>query len=130
MEILTPAMKIGDVEQNTKIYRAAQYFIAPENELFADAVKELAPKANLRQKKSKVFIALCKALGIWQNSGKFQIDFSALCNEFNAKKIDFKLIVSINPAHFLTMIQRLFVVKIFDGKSNHCYSVPCLNCDN
>ena len=103
MEILTPAMKIGDIEQNTKIYRAAQYFIAPENELFADAVKELAPKANLRQKKSKVFIALCKALGIWQNSGKFQIDFSALCNEFNAKKIDFKLIVSIHPAHFLTM---------------------------
>ena len=52
---------------------------------------------------AKVFIALCKALGIWQDSGKFQIDISALCNEFNAKKIDFKLIVSIHPAHFLTM---------------------------
>jgi len=70
----------------------------------------------LRQKKSKVFIALCKALGIWQDSGEFQVKFSALCNEFNAKKINFKLIVSINPAHFLTMSNPHGKEKIVNGE--------------
>ena len=85
------------------IFAAMNYFTNPDFEYYQKALKEIAPKANLRQKKSKVFGALCKALGVWQDSGEFQQMFSDLCNEFNAKKIDFKLYVSINPIHFLTM---------------------------
>ena len=109
VELFKPALDFdygSDIANNYncgRILRALDWFSDSEDEDAGKILTELAPKANLRQKKSKVFIALCKALGIWQDSGEFQVKFSALCNEFNAKKINFKLIVSINPAHFLTM---------------------------
>jgi len=102
VELLQPALQTEDYYKAESIAQAARWFYE-DSEITGKFLTELAPKANLRQKKSKVFIALCKALRIWQDSGEFQVKFSALCNEFNAKKINFKLIVSINPAHFLTM---------------------------
>ena len=113
VNLLKPAFENND---KVKMYSAALWFSESDNEEYVEALLELAPKANLRQKKSKVFIALCKALGVWQDSGKFQIDFSKLCNEFNSKKIDYKFIVSIHPAHFLTMSNPHATCTSFDKR--------------
>lgn len=94
---------ISRTDKGYTIFTAIRYFTNPGEKAYQNAVKEIAPKANLRQKKSKVFMALCKALKIPTENREFQMDFSDLCNEFNAKKISFKLYVSINPIHFLTM---------------------------
>ena len=75
-------------------------------ETAVDAINKLAPKAYAEGKKlSRVFKALCKALGIAdETSGsEFQRLYAQLADELSAKKIDFKLYVSINPAHFVTM---------------------------
>ena len=111
-EILCPAMNFENAEY---IIQAMVWFYE-DSSIAGKYLTKLAPKANLRQKKSKVFIAVCKALGVWQDSGEFQIKFSALCNEFNAKKIDFKLIVSIHPAYFLTMSNPHGKAKYVDGE--------------
>ena len=97
---------------NETLYRAMMLFGNPENsddESFRDsieAVKEIAPKAYAPGKKrSRVFRDMCVAMGVYNNAPgcKFQRLYAMLADEMNARKIDFKLFVSINPAHFLTM---------------------------
>lgn len=68
-----------------------------------DAIKAIAPNAYAPGKKpSRIFKAICKALNIEENR-EFNQNYALLADELGAKKIDFKLYVSINPAHFLTM---------------------------
>ena len=70
------------------------------------AIEELAPNAyRPRRKKSRIFKALCDALGVTNNNAgsNFQKLYAQFADELSAKKIDFKLFVSINPAHFITM---------------------------
>lgn len=57
------------------------------------------------KKKSRILKALCVGLGIADETAnsEFQRIFAKVADEMNSKKIDFKLFVSINPAHFLTM---------------------------
>lgn len=70
------------------------------------AINRLAPKAYKEgRKKSRVFRQLCIALGIWNEAAgsAFQATFAQFADEMTSKKINYKLFVSLNPAHFLTM---------------------------
>lgn len=71
-----------------------------------EAINALAPKAYTPTKKpSRVFKALCVALGVADETAgsEFQRLFAQFADELTAKKIGFKLYISINPAHFITM---------------------------
>lgn len=79
---------------------------APSYDSCVEAVKALAPKAYAPgKKKSRVFKALCQNLGIVDETpgSDFQRKYAMLADEMSAKRINFKLFVSLNPAHFLTM---------------------------
>ena len=89
------------------IYDAIRFFYDPnfEQEGIA-AIKQLAPKAYApNKKKSRVFKALCQALGVADETAgsDFQRLYAQFADELTSKKIGFKLYVSINPAHFITM---------------------------
>lgn len=107
--ILAPANLTFDLEKQALVERAIYFFSRP-NDDFADdyiaAIKELAPNAYApRKKQSRIFKALCDALGVTDNSAgsQFQSLFAQLADEINGKQLDFKLFMSINPAHFITM---------------------------
>jgi len=109
-EILTPAMYQNN-ERDTLIRMAILLFSdqnAEEDEYrkYIDAIKILAPKAYTPTKKlSRVFKALCDALGVSDDTAgsKFQRLYAQFADELSSKKIGFKLFVSLNPAHFVTM---------------------------
>ncbi len=70
------------------------------------AIKLLAPKAYTPNKKpSRIFKAICDALNITDDTAgsEFQRLYAQFADELTTKKIGFKLYVSLNPAHFLTM---------------------------
>ncbi len=93
------------------ILQALNLFCCPQQsetdrELSIKAINVLAPKAYTPTKKpSRVFKALCVALGVADETAgsEFQRLFAQFADEMNSKKIGFKLYVSINPAHFITM---------------------------
>jgi len=69
-------------------------------------IKQIAPKAYAPNKKpSRIFKAICDALGVSDDTAgsNFQRLYAQFADELSAKKIGFKMYVSINPAHFLTM---------------------------
>lgn len=71
-----------------------------------EAIAFAAPKAYAPGKKlSRVFKAVCEALGVADETAgsEYQKLYAQFADELAAKKIGFKLFVSINPAHFLTM---------------------------
>lgn len=110
-EILYPAwIKTVSVDERALFYAATNWFcemakgcdIAP----YRCSLEALAPGAYAPGKKpSKVLKALCVALGVADETAgsEFQKKFARVADEMNGKKIDFKLFVSLNPAHFLTM---------------------------
>ena len=69
------------------------------------AIQKLAPKAYAPGKKlTRVFKALCTALGVNDETcERFSWKYAQLADEMTSHKIDFKLFVSLNPAHFITM---------------------------
>ena len=81
---------------------AINFFTNPQSEYinrYIDALNKIAPRAYHESKKpSKIFKAMCDTKG-----STFQKLYAKIADELSAKKIDFKLYVSINPAHFLTM---------------------------
>lgn len=101
----------GSEEVVEKIYAAIRFFADPnqtdeEKQYSVDCINALAPKAYTPTKKlSRVFKALCTALGVADETAgsEFQRLYAQFADELTAKKIGFKLYVSINPAHFLTM---------------------------
>ena len=107
-QILVMAKVRADFETQEQIQRAIRFFSClDENpEIGIAAIKSLAPKAYAPNKKpSRIFKALCDALGVTDNSAgsEFQKLFAQFADELSTRKIDFKLFASINPAHFLTM---------------------------
>ena len=71
-----------------------------------EAITRIAPHAYAPGKKlSRIFKAFCVGLGIADESpnSDFQRDFAQIADEMSSKKIPFKLFLSINPAHFITM---------------------------
>lgn len=96
--------------QFDNIYKAIRFFSNPDptDEEKAEsiaAMQALAPKAYaLGKKPSRIFRALCVALGIDdENCERFSWKYAQLADEMSSRKIDFKLFVSLNPAHFITM---------------------------
>lgn len=83
--------------------------VDPEDEVlesYIRAIESLAPRAYAKgKKKSRIFRDICVALGVWDDTAgsKFQHDFAQFADELSSKLIDFKLYVSLNPAHFITM---------------------------
>lgn len=109
--ILAPARMAADSPTNVKIARAIRFFTRPnateeEKQEAIEAIQALAPYAYAPNKKtSRVFKALCDALNVSDNAAgsNFQRQFTQFADEISSRKIPFKLYVSLNPAHFLTM---------------------------
>lgn len=106
--ILAPARLDATAETRFLIDRAVGFFARPndKNSDAIDAIQRLSPNAYApRKKRSRVFKALCDTLKVTDNSAgsTFQRLFAQFADELSTRKIDFKLFLSINPAHFLTM---------------------------
>lgn len=106
--LLEPVKYSIDCDTYQKINRAIDFFSKPDDNPapYIDAINSLAPNAYApNKKKSRIFKAICNSLGVSDDSSgsTFQKLFAKFADELSAKKIDFKLFVSINPAHFLTM---------------------------
>ena len=99
----------GDNDRYADLEAAVEFFANPsldQPSLFTDAINRLAPKAYAPGKKlSRVFKAICTKLGVADETAgsEFQHLYAQFADELTARKIGFKLYVSINPAHFLTM---------------------------
>lgn len=71
-----------------------------------ESIEKIAPGAYAPGKKpSRVFKAICEAVGVADEraGSEFQRLYAKFADELSSKKIDFKLYLSLNPAHFLTM---------------------------
>lgn len=109
--IICPAEENASVGNIELMELSLMYFADPtplgyKRESYLSALKVLAPDAYKPNKKpSRIFKGLCDALGVTDNTAgsRFQQLFAQFADELNSKKINFKLFVSINPAHFLTM---------------------------
>lgn len=99
----------GDASRYNDIEAAIEFFANPnldQPEFYTAAINRLAPRAYAPGKKlSRVFKALCVKLGVADETAgsEFQHLYAQFADELTARKISFKLYVSINPAHFLTM---------------------------
>lgn len=110
MQILEKPFKSLDYDYND-ILKAVCFFSNPDaserdRESYIEAIRKLAPKAYTPTKKpSRVFKSLCMALGVADETAgsEFQRLYAQFADELSAKQIGFKLFVSINPAHFITM---------------------------
>lgn len=106
-EILHEAIYYSDTQIAHTILDALRFFYDNgSEEPGIEAIKRLAPKAYApNKKKSRVFKALCQTLGVADETAgsEFQRLYAQFADELTSKKIGFKLYVSINPAHFLTM---------------------------
>jgi hypothetical protein len=106
-EILDPARTF---DNHDDVEKAKCFFAAKDTDAwmqdYINAIKALAPKAYAPgKKKSRIFKALCQHLGLADETAgsDFQRTFAKIADEMSAKRINFKLFVSLNPAHFLTM---------------------------
>lgn len=110
MQILEKPFKSLDYDYND-ILKAICFFSNPDaserdRENYIEAIRKLAPKAYTPTKKpSRVFKSLCVALGVADETAgsEFQRLYAQFADELSAKQIGFKLFVSVNPAHFITM---------------------------
>ena len=106
MQILEKPLKSLDYDYND-ILKAICFFSNPDaserdRESYIEAIRKLAPKAYTPTKKpSRVF----KSLGVADETAgsEFQRLYAQFADELSAKQIGFKLFVSVNPAHFITM---------------------------
>ncbi len=107
-DLLAPAREMASEEAAHQLDQAVRFFSAPEEDIekSIEAIRSLAPDAYVPGKKpSRVFKALCDALGVSDKKAgsPFQRQYAQFADELSSKKIPFKLFVSLNPAHFLTM---------------------------
>ena len=93
-----------------EIASIAYYFACPADpgwqKTGLETIEKYAPGAYVPGKKlSRVFRSICKLLNIYDDSAgsDFQKWYAMFADELSGKQIDFKLYLSINPAHFLTM---------------------------
>lgn len=92
------------------LWSIAEFFAYPGKEdCRTDGIRVIqrfAPKAYKEGRKpSRVFKQLCQALGIADETAgsQFQRLYAQFADELTTRKIGFKLFVSLNPAHFITM---------------------------
>ena len=89
-------------------------------------INEIAPDAYKPGKKmSRVFRSFCIALGIYDETpnSEFQRKYAVYADTLSAKKLDFKLFASINPAHFLTMSNPKEDIR--GSTLTSCHSLNC-----
>ena len=89
-------------------------------------INEIAPDAYKPGKKmSRVFRSFCIALGIYDETpnSEFQRKYAVYADTLSAKKLDFKLFASINPAHFLTMSNPKGDIR--GSTLTSCHSLNC-----
>ena len=107
-KILEDPICSGTEEQRRNIQKILDFFSIPnltdeEKKESIEAINALAPKAYAKGKKlSRVFRAICVSLGVVENKN-FNYLYAQFADEITSHKIDFKLFVSLNPAHFITM---------------------------
>ncbi len=92
------------------VWDIAEFFAYPESESARNdglaVLQVFAPKAyKAGRKPSRVFKQLCQALGVADETAgsQFQRLYAQFADELTTRKIGFKLFVSLNPAHFITM---------------------------
>lgn len=92
------------------VWDIAGFFAYPEDEgqrrMGIEAIQKFAPKAYKDGRKpSRIFKQLCQALGVADETAgsRFQRLYAQFADELTTRKIGFKLFVSLNPAHFITM---------------------------
>lgn len=91
--------------------RAVMFFSRPDADpvdraMYLHSLNELAPGAYVPGKKlTRVFRDLCKAVGVADETkgSEFQKLYAQFADELQSKQIPYKLFVSINPAHWITM---------------------------
>lgn len=102
--------KAAEDEQITweEINMILTFFETPNEDdaILVDVINRVAPKAYAPGKKrSRIFKAICKQLGLADETAgsDFQRLYAQFADELTARRIGFKLFVSIHPAHFITM---------------------------
>ena len=120
----------GVVFDNTGLRSIAYFFSGnysnegERNEYLA-VIKSIAPKAYKEGRKpSRIFKQVCQALGVADETAgsRFQRLYAQFADELTTRKIGFKLFVSLNPAHFITMSN-----PKHDGRGNTLTSCHSFN---
>lgn len=96
----------GDMMRDILYFFAGRWYSDEERDGYIEAIKRVAPKAYKEGRKlSRVFKQICQALGVADETAgsAFQRLYAQFADELSTKKIGFKLYVSLNPAHFITM---------------------------
>ena len=107
-KILKPAIQSISSNEYALLDKAIWLFTKSDTDKAEsiEALNIIAPKSYAPRKKlSRVFKALCTKLGVVDETpgSEFQRLYAQLADELSSKKISFKLFVSLNPAHFITM---------------------------
>ena len=130
---MTEPSKLADILPDSDIVKILYFFYSEEDTTEEERSKAIElieknfPKAYAKgKKKSKVLREICNQLGIIDESpnSTYQKFFALAADEVNAKKIDYKLILSINPAHFLSMSN-----PKYDSRKNTMVSCHSFNDD-
>ena len=96
-----------------------------ERNEYLDVIQRIAPKAYKEGRKpSRIFKQVCQALGVADETAgsRFQRLYAQFADELTTRKIGFKLFVSLNPAHFITMSN-----PKHDGRGNTLTSCHSFN---
>lgn len=85
---------------------AGCWYDETERDRYIARINYIAPKAYKEGRKpSRVFKQICQALDVADETAgsEFQRLYAQFADELTTRKIGFKLFVSLNPAHFITM---------------------------
>lgn len=96
----------GDMMWSILYFFSNQWSSEGERDNYIGVINHVAPKAyKVGRKLSRVFKQICQALEVADETAgsEFQRLYAQFADELTAKKIGFKLFVSLNPAHFITM---------------------------
>ena len=101
----------GSTFSSNQMWSVAYFFSGDysnegERNEYLDVIQRIAPKAYKEGRKpSRIFKQVCQALGVADETAgsRFQRLYAQFADELTTRKIGFKLFVSLNPAHFITM---------------------------
>ena len=103
--LVSKLLDTAPIDYSDRLIVAKHFFLrgVEKKPDFVDALKYfIGKKYRADKKKSKLFNELAKAVGIDTTSKEYKKLYAQLADELNGRQIDFKLFLSINPAHILT----------------------------
>lgn len=120
----------GSTFSSNQMWSVAYFFSGDysnegERNEYLDVIQRIAPKAYKEGRKpSRIFKQVCQALGVADETAgsRFQQLYAQFADELTTRKIGFKLFVSLNPAHFITMSN-----PKHDGRGNTLTSCHSFN---